>query len=142
MLENFIGGKFLPCNSYIDSYDPSTGEVYCKVPNSGKEEIEAAVEAAREAFPAWSSRSPQERSLVLNRLADVLEQSLEELAQAESKDQDHPGALLHLREDRRQQMGSLPGSAAGRVHGGGCPGRSGPKALLLPPHAASTRGPD
>lgn len=45
------------------------------------------MEAAREAFPAWSARSPQERSLVLNRLADILEQSLEELAEAESKDQ-------------------------------------------------------
>lgn len=45
------------------------------------------MQAAREAFPAWSSRSPQERSLILNRVADVLEQSLEELAQAESKDQ-------------------------------------------------------
>nr|XP_027794342.1 2-aminomuconic semialdehyde dehydrogenase [Marmota flaviventris] len=87
MLENFIDGRFLPCHSYIDSYDPSTGEVYCKVPDSGKEEIEAAVEAARKAFPSWSSRSPQERSQVLNRLADLLEQSLEELAQAESKDQ-------------------------------------------------------
>jgi len=39
MLENFIGGKFLPCSSYLDSYDPSTGEVYCHVPNSGKEEV-------------------------------------------------------------------------------------------------------
>lgn len=39
MLENFIGGRFLPCSSYIDSYDPSTGEVYCRVPNSGKEEV-------------------------------------------------------------------------------------------------------
>uniref|UniRef100_A0A8D2B9Q3 Aldehyde dehydrogenase 8 family member A1 n=1 Tax=Sciurus vulgaris TaxID=55149 RepID=A0A8D2B9Q3_SCIVU len=87
MLENFIDGKFLPCHSYIDSYDPSTGEVYCKVPNSGKEEIEAAVEAARAAFPSWSSCSPHERSQVLNRLADLLEQSLEDLAQAESKDQ-------------------------------------------------------
>ncbi|XP_054578308.1 2-aminomuconic semialdehyde dehydrogenase isoform X2 [Eptesicus fuscus] len=87
MLENFIGGKFLPCNSYIDSYDPSTGEVYCRVPDSGKEEVEAAVEAARAAFPGWSARSPQERSQVLHRLADLLEQSLEELAQAESKDQ-------------------------------------------------------
>ncbi|KAM5263070.1 2-aminomuconic semialdehyde dehydrogenase isoform 3-T3 [Ctenodactylus gundi] len=87
MLENFIDGKFLPCNSYIDSYDPSTGEVYCKVPNSGEEEIEAAVQAARRAFPDWSSRSPQERSQALTRLADLLEQSLEELAQAESKDQ-------------------------------------------------------
>lgn len=35
--ENFIGGKFLPCSSYLDSYDPSTGEVYCRVPNSGEE---------------------------------------------------------------------------------------------------------
>nr|XP_020016577.1 aldehyde dehydrogenase family 8 member A1 isoform X1 [Castor canadensis] len=87
MLENFIGGKFLPCDSYLDSYDPSTGEVYCKVPDSGKKEIEAAVEAAREAFPIWSSWSPEERAQVLNRLADLLEQSLEELAQAESKDQ-------------------------------------------------------
>uniref|UniRef100_A0A8C0RCS6 Aldehyde dehydrogenase 8 family member A1 n=1 Tax=Canis lupus familiaris TaxID=9615 RepID=A0A8C0RCS6_CANLF len=86
-LENFINGKFVPCNSYIDSYDPSTGEVYCRVPNSGKEEIEAAVEAARAAFPGWSARSPQERSKVLYRLADLLEQSLEELAQAESRDQ-------------------------------------------------------
>jgi acyl-CoA reductase-like NAD-dependent aldehyde dehydrogenase len=49
--------------------------------------IEAAVEAAREAFPIWSSWSPEERAQVLNRLADLLEQSLEELAQAESKDQ-------------------------------------------------------
>ncbi|CAK7299776.1 2-aminomuconic semialdehyde dehydrogenase [Vulpes lagopus] len=86
-LENFINGKFVPCNSYIDSYDPSTGEVYCQVPNSGKEEIEAAVEAARAAFPGWSARSPQERSKVLHQLADLLEQSLEELAQAESRDQ-------------------------------------------------------
>lgn len=39
VLENFIGGKFLPCNSYIDSYDPSTGEVYSRVPDSGKEEV-------------------------------------------------------------------------------------------------------
>ncbi|XP_037376890.1 2-aminomuconic semialdehyde dehydrogenase [Talpa occidentalis] len=87
VLENFIGGKFLPCNSYIDSYDPSTGEVYCRVPNSGKEEVEAAVKAATAAFPAWSSRSPQERSQVLLQLAHLLEQSLEEFAQAESKDQ-------------------------------------------------------
>lgn len=49
--------------------------------------IEAAVAAARAAFPGWSSRSPQERSQVLHRLADLLEMSLEDLAQAESKDQ-------------------------------------------------------
>lgn len=39
VLENFIGGKFVPCSSHIDSYNPSTGDVYCRVPDSGKEEV-------------------------------------------------------------------------------------------------------
>lgn len=50
VLENFINGKFLPCRNHIDSYDPSTGKVYCKVPDSGQEEVDAAVSAAIEAF--------------------------------------------------------------------------------------------
>lgn len=54
------------------------------------------MEAARAAFPGWSARSPQERSQVLHRLADLLEQSLEELAQAESKDQGEAGAPAGL----------------------------------------------
>ncbi|XP_029452471.1 2-aminomuconic semialdehyde dehydrogenase [Rhinatrema bivittatum] len=87
VLENFIAGKFVPCTNYIDSYDPSTGKVYCRVPDSGREEIEAAVAAAKDAFPGWSSKSPQERSQILNKLADLLERHLEEFAEAESKDQ-------------------------------------------------------
>ncbi|XP_010080683.1 PREDICTED: aldehyde dehydrogenase family 8 member A1 isoform X3 [Pterocles gutturalis] len=87
VLENFIAGKFVPCSSYIDSYNPSTGEVYCRVPDSGKEEVEAAVKAAKAAFPIWSSKSPLERSRVLNKLADLIEHDLEAFAQAESKDQ-------------------------------------------------------
>ncbi|XP_072714022.1 2-aminomuconic semialdehyde dehydrogenase isoform X2 [Ciconia boyciana] len=87
VLENFIGGKFVPCSSYIDSYNPSTGEVYCKVPDSGKEEVDAAVKAAKDAFPIWSSKSPLERSQILNKLADLIEHDLEAFAQAESKDQ-------------------------------------------------------
>ncbi|XP_001509667.1 2-aminomuconic semialdehyde dehydrogenase [Ornithorhynchus anatinus] len=87
VLENFIAGKFVPTSSHLDSFDPSTGEVYCRVPDSGPKEIEAAVLAAKDAFPAWSSKSPLERSQILNKLADLLEQSLEDFAQAESKDQ-------------------------------------------------------
>ncbi|XP_009642641.1 2-aminomuconic semialdehyde dehydrogenase isoform X2 [Egretta garzetta] len=87
VLENFIGGKFVPCSSYIDSYNPSTGGVYCRVPDSGKEEVEAAVKAAKDAFPVWSSKSPLERSQILNKLADLIEHDLEAFAQAESKDQ-------------------------------------------------------
>ncbi|XP_065258250.1 2-aminomuconic semialdehyde dehydrogenase isoform X3 [Emys orbicularis] len=87
VLENFINGKFVPCPSYIDSYDPSTGDVYCRVPDSGKEEVEVAVTAARDAFLGWSSKSPQERSQIMNKLADLIEHDLEAFAQAESKDQ-------------------------------------------------------
>ena len=50
MLKNFINGKFLPCKNHIDSYDPSTGKVYCKVPDSDQEEVDMAVKAARDAF--------------------------------------------------------------------------------------------
>lgn len=39
VLENFIGGKFVACKSHMDSYNPSTGEVYCSVPDSGPEEV-------------------------------------------------------------------------------------------------------
>ncbi|KAG8011249.1 Aldehyde dehydrogenase family 8 member A1 [Nibea albiflora] len=87
VLENYIGGKFVPSRSHIDSYDPSTGEVYCKVPDSAEEEVEAAVAAAKEAFPAWSDRSPEQRAQVLNKLADLMEANLEQFAQAESRDQ-------------------------------------------------------
>ena len=50
MLENFINGKFVPCKNHIESYDPSTGKVYCKVPDSDQEEVDMAVKAARDAF--------------------------------------------------------------------------------------------
>ncbi|XP_077074249.1 2-aminomuconic semialdehyde dehydrogenase [Siphateles boraxobius] len=87
VLENYIGGKFVPCSKLMDSFDPSTGEIYCKVPDSGPEEVDAAVRAAKEAFPDWSAKSPAERAKVLNKLADLIEARLEEFAQAESKDQ-------------------------------------------------------
>ncbi|XP_051908956.1 2-aminomuconic semialdehyde dehydrogenase [Hippocampus zosterae] len=87
VLENFIGGKFVTCQSYIDSYDPSTGQVYCKVPDSGEREVEAAVAAAKEAFPGWAARSPEQRAQVLNKMADLIDTHLEDLALAESKDQ-------------------------------------------------------
>lgn len=50
MLENFINGQFVPCKNHIDSYDPSTGKVYCKVPDSDQKEVDMAVKAARDAF--------------------------------------------------------------------------------------------
>lgn len=50
-------------------------------------QVEAAVAAAKKAFPGWSERSPEQRTQVLSKLADLIEANLEELAQAESRDQ-------------------------------------------------------
>ncbi|XP_054871781.1 2-aminomuconic semialdehyde dehydrogenase [Amphiprion ocellaris] len=93
VLENFIGGKFISCQNHIESFDPSTGEIYCLVPDSGPQEVDVAVAAAKEAFPDWSSRSPEARAQILNKLADLLEKNLEEFAKAESRDQGKPVSL-------------------------------------------------
>lgn len=49
--------------------------------------MEAAVAAAKEAFPAWSETDPEQRAKVLNKLADLIDANMEELAKAESRDQ-------------------------------------------------------
>ncbi|EDO46344.1 predicted protein [Nematostella vectensis] len=107
VLQNFINGEFLSCDRYIDSYDPSRGEVYCKVPDSGKEHVDLAVAAANAAFKSWSVSSPAYRAERLRKLADLIEDRLEEFAQAESRDQgktvnfarnvDIPRCCLNLR---------------------------------------------
>lgn len=50
VLENFINGEFVACGNHIDSYNPATGKVHLKLPDSGKEEVDAAVQAAKTAF--------------------------------------------------------------------------------------------
>nr|XP_053628544.1 2-aminomuconic semialdehyde dehydrogenase-like [Cherax quadricarinatus] len=91
VLNNFIAGTMLPCKRLLDSYDPSTGQVWAKVPDSGQLEVEAAVAAAKRAFPKWSSLSAQERANYLLKVADLLESRLEEFAVAESQ---APGCRL------------------------------------------------
>ena len=49
-LQNFINGEFVSTADYIDSYDPSTGEVWSRVPNSSVAEVDQAVQAAKKAF--------------------------------------------------------------------------------------------
>lgn len=49
-IQNFIGGRFVDCEEYIDSYDPSVGRPHARIPDSGKKEIDMAVQAAKEAF--------------------------------------------------------------------------------------------
>ena len=52
-VKNYIDGKFVNCDRYLDSFDPSVGEVWAKVADSSKQDVDLAVEAAVKAFPGW-----------------------------------------------------------------------------------------
>jgi aminomuconate-semialdehyde/2-hydroxymuconate-6-semialdehyde dehydrogenase len=94
-LGNFIGGQFVAprSGSYLDDFSPSTEEVIAQIPDSDERDIDDAVQAAKRAFPAWSRTPEAERSRLLLRLADLIEQNLDALAQLESTDSGKPLTL-------------------------------------------------
>lgn len=87
-LANFIGGEFCPpaSGAYFDDIEPATGEPLAEVPDSDERDIDSAVRAARKAFPAWSRMPVADRSRLLLRLGDLIEENGEELARLESRD--------------------------------------------------------
>ncbi len=91
-VQNYIAGELRdPAGGgYLDNVEPATGEVYSQVADSTADDVAAAVEAARNAFPQWSHTPAVERSAILTRIADLLERNLEELARAESIDTGKP----------------------------------------------------
>jgi len=92
---NYINGELVvPVNGqYLDNYNPSTGKVYSLIPDSDKDDIDNAVSAAKKAFPDWSKIPKQERSNILMKLADTIEEHFDELVAAESKDNGKPESL-------------------------------------------------
>lgn len=94
-LQNYIGGQLVPPQSgaYIDNYDPGRGQVYSLIPDSDASDVQAAVDAAKEAFPGWSSTSIQERSRIMVRISELIGENLDRLAAAESKDNGKPVSL-------------------------------------------------
>ncbi len=89
-----INGKWVEAASgkSFDTYNPATGEVICKVAEGDREDVNRAVQAARTAFDSgpWSKISASERGRMIWKLADLLEQHLEEFAQLESLDNGKP----------------------------------------------------
>lgn len=94
-LHNYIDGNLVPPASgqYLESLEPATGSPCALVPDSGEADVNCAVEAAARAFPAWSHAPVADRSRVLLRIADLLEQNLERLATLESTDTGKPITL-------------------------------------------------
>src|ERR1700685_2387658 len=90
--DNFIGGKWVAPTEgkYFENPSPITGKRLCSVPRSTAADIELALDAAHKAKDAWGRTSVQERSLILNKIADKLEANLELLALVETLDNGKP----------------------------------------------------
>jgi len=91
-LENYIGGNLIGplSGNFIDGINPATAEVFYQVPDSNEKDVEAAVHAAQKAFAAWSITPVEERFKILNRIAEVIDAHLDELALAETNDNGKP----------------------------------------------------
>src|SRR5262245_4881057 len=89
-----IGGKWQDSASgkTFETLNPATGEVICNVAEGDKADIDLAVKAARKAFEEgpWPKMSAAQRGRLLFKLADLMEQNIEELAALESLDNGKP----------------------------------------------------
>ena len=89
-----IDGKWVEAKSgkRFDVFDPATGQAIAAVAEADAADVEEAVKAARRAFEEgpWSRTSPQDRSKLVWKLADLLEQNADEIAEIESLDNGKP----------------------------------------------------
>jgi malonate-semialdehyde dehydrogenase (acetylating) / methylmalonate-semialdehyde dehydrogenase len=81
ILRPYIGGQYVESKTekYMNIYDPSTGEVIAKTPCCTKDEVEAAVAAAKAAYPAWRDTPPHQRAQLMFKLRNLIEENMEEL---------------------------------------------------------------
>ena len=104
-LPQFIGGQRVQADATAESINPSdTRDVVARVPQGGGAEVDAAVQAARDAFPAWADVTPEVRSDLLDKIGDTLLRRREDL-----------GRLLSREEGKTAAEGIGETARAGRV---------------------------
>lgn len=92
---HFINGEFKASISdkWLDNYNPAEGKVYSKIADADEQDVELAYQAAKKAFPNWSKTTIDKRSEILLKIADLIDENFEKLAQAESIDNGKPLSL-------------------------------------------------
>jgi len=86
-LENFIGGESVAPQSgqYVELINPATGLPFAEMPVSNAADVDAAVAAAAKAFTTWKRTTPSQRSLMLLKIADILEANIDAIVDAETE---------------------------------------------------------
>ncbi|WP_103503962.1 MULTISPECIES: gamma-aminobutyraldehyde dehydrogenase [Streptomyces] len=99
-LRNYIDGEFRDADDgrTTEVIDPVTGKPYATAPLSGPADVDAAMDAARAAFPAWRDATPSTRQLALLRVADAFEERADELLAVECENTGKPLELTRQEE--------------------------------------------
>lgn len=101
--DHFIDGRFVPTahGGSLEVFEPATGAVYANVADGDGTDVDAAVQAAARAFPAWSATPAEERARLLHAIADAVSARADEFAEAESRDTGKPIALARNMDVKR-----------------------------------------
>jgi aminomuconate-semialdehyde/2-hydroxymuconate-6-semialdehyde dehydrogenase len=116
-ISNYINGALINpvAGNYLDNYNPAEGKPYSLVPDSDAQDVQQATEAAQRAFGAWSAMAVEKRSAILQKIADLIDRDLDELALAESTDQGKPVKLAKV-VDIPRASANMRFFATGAIH--------------------------
>jgi aminomuconate-semialdehyde/2-hydroxymuconate-6-semialdehyde dehydrogenase len=116
-IANYINGELVApkAGKYLDNINPAEGKVYSLIPDSDAADVEEAVKAAKGAFKEWSEMSPDQRSRILLRIADLIDANLDRLALAESVDNGKPVKLAKV-VDIPRASANIRFYATGAIH--------------------------
>jgi 1-pyrroline dehydrogenase len=98
-MKNFVGGEWVDAaeGGTMEVINPATGETIAEVPRGTQADVDRAVEAAKQAFEEWRETTPGERAELLLKLADLIDDNAEELAELESRNVGKP--LAYARDE-------------------------------------------
>lgn len=86
MIKHLINGKQVESKEVFETLNPSNNEVLAEVARGGETEVNAAVQAAKEAFPGWAGKPAAERAKLMRKLGELITQNVPELAEMETRD--------------------------------------------------------
>ncbi|WIV65935.1 aldehyde dehydrogenase family protein [Natrialbaceae archaeon AArc-T1-2] len=118
-----IGGKSVSASSgeRFTTSDPATEDPIARIAAASADDVDRAVAAAREAFPAWRSKTPAERGRTLQRVVTTLRENVEDLAVIESRDQGKPLSQARSDVEKAARYFEYYAGAADKLEGNSIP---------------------
>ncbi len=89
-IQHLIDGESVASADYFETINPATQEVLAEVARGGAKEVDAAVAAAKAAFPKWAAKPATERAALLRKLGDLIAKNVPQIAATETRDTGQP----------------------------------------------------